>query len=224
MIAELREVIRRRGVRGGARRVYDRLSPTTRWHDEFIWYELDVQDPQRPRRVLDPEFALRRGEPADAALLAQLPTDLQVTSMTPEVVEARLAAGAWLWVVVDGDRLAFSCWNFLGAGPLTGAGADRPIPPGVVMLEDSIASPHVRGRGVAPGAWTGVADAHAADGRTAMVTKVAADNVAVQKALEKAGFVRVAHMHRSGPIWRTRITITGTDGAPTDHWLASLSH
>jgi RimJ/RimL family protein N-acetyltransferase len=224
MISGLREIVRRRGVRGTLRRAQERLSPMTGWHDEFVFYALDVTDARRPRPPLADGLALRRGTREDVPVLAQLPADLQVTSMTPEIVRARLQSDALLWLVMDGPRLAFSCWNFLGQGPLIGAqGGDRPIPPDVVMLEDSISSPHVRGRGVAPAARAAIADYHAREGRGSMVTKVAVENVAVQRALEKAGFGAVAHMHRSGPIWRMRVEMSILDSGALAYWLTTLA-
>jgi predicted methyltransferase len=41
---------------------------------------------------------------------------------------------------------------------------------------------------VAPGAWPGIADAQAAAGQSAMITKVHVDNAAVRRAIEKVGF------------------------------------
>lgn len=223
MIAGLREVLARRGLRGTLQRARQRLLPGTSWHDDLVYYELDLTDPRRPRRELPPDLTFRRGTEADAGLLAQLPSDDNVTAMVPGVVHERLRRGALLWVVTDGERLAFSCWNFLGAGPLVGPRAgEHPLPDGVVMLEDSIASPHVRGRGVAPSAWTAVADHHAAAGRRTIVTKVALDNVAVRRALEKVGFAAVAHVRRSGPVWRLRVEVRSADGGRPDHWLTSL--
>jgi RimJ/RimL family protein N-acetyltransferase len=222
MIRRVREIIGRRGLRGTLLAL-GRLFPWTRWHDEFHFYELDLTDAGRPRRSFDGDLALRQGAAADVALLAQLPHDPEVTTMTPELAQERMDKGAMFWLVTEGGKVAFCCWNFLGAGPLTGAqGADRPIPAQDVLLEDSISSPDFRGRGVAPAAWSGIADFHAAAGRRAMITKIAASNEAVRRALVKAGFRDVAHMRRSGPAYRMRIAITAPEGGPTAHWLSAL--
>ena len=221
MIGRIREIVGRRGIRGtlGA---LTRILPWTRWHDEFEFYELDLTAPDRPRPPFTGALALRRGEAQDIALLAQLPHDPEVTTMSAERAQERLASGAMFWLVTEHDRVAFCCWNFLGQGPLSGAqGRWRPIPQEVVLLEDSISSPEFRGRGVAPAAWSAIADTHAAAGRTGMITKIAADNDAVRRALVKAGFRDVAHMRRSGPVWRMRIAVTGPEGGPSGHWLTA---
>jgi RimJ/RimL family protein N-acetyltransferase len=217
------DLVRRRGLVGSARRAAARFAPGTSWSDQYLWYALDLRDPDRPRRALDGELVLRRGSVADIPLLKQFPDDPEVTSASPAVVRKRLAEGATLWLVVGDGRTVFSCWNFVGAGPLAGAlGNSVALPPGVVMLEDSISSPDFRGRGVAPGAWSGIADALAAAGLSAMITKVNVDNVAVRRALEKVGFCQVAQMDRSGALWqmRTRITLVG-DGDQYA-WLSKL--
>lgn len=223
MIRRVREIVGRRGLRGTIAAL-GRLLPWTRWSDEFLFYELDLTAADRPRRAFDGDLALRRGTAADVPMLDQLPRDPEVTTMTAELAAERMAAGAIFWLVVEGDRVAFACWNFRGSGPLTGAqGPHAALPDDVVLLEDSISSPDFRGRGVAPSAWSAIADAQAAEGRRTMITKVIPANAAVRRALEKAGFRAVALMRRSGPAYRMRIAVTDPEGRQTQHWLAQLA-
>jgi GNAT superfamily N-acetyltransferase len=219
-----REVVARRGIKGTANLVGERLSPTTDWRQDSVWYHLDLTDPERPRRPLEPPLELRQGHSVDVPLLEQFPVDTSVATMTRAVVEDRLAEGAILWMVVEGDRAAFRCWNFYATGPLPGGRRGRIlVPPEIVMLEDSIANPEFRGRGVAPGAWTEIADYNAEHGMTTMITKVGVENDASRRAVEKAGFRGVALMHQSGPVWRPRLEIEFTDPDPQHEWLAALN-
>ncbi len=207
-------LVRRHGLTGTARKVMARVSPRTSWSKEFIWYAMDLHAPERPRRALAREFELRQGTVEDIALLRQLPSDPEVVEITPKVVADRLGSGATLWLVTRGSRTAFACWNFYPAAPLDGArdGVSL-LPPDVVVLEDSISSPDFRGRGVAPGAWTAIADANRDGGLRLMVTKVDVRNASSRKAVEKAGFREAARLHLAGPIWRVRIRVTLRDGA-----------
>jgi len=139
------------GIKGTANLVGERLSPTTDWRQDSVWYHLDLTDPERPRRPLEPPLELRQGHSVDVPLLEQFPVDTSVATMTRAVVEDRLAEGAILWLGRRGRQAAFRCWNFYATGPLPGGRRGRILlPPEVVMLEDSIANPEFRGRGVAP--------------------------------------------------------------------------
>jgi hypothetical protein len=68
-LLRFRDLVRRRGLVGSARRAAARLAPGTSWRDQYLWYALDVRDPDRPRRALDGELMLRRGSVADIPLL-----------------------------------------------------------------------------------------------------------------------------------------------------------
>ena len=150
-------------------------------------------------------------------LLRQLPADPLVASLDESLVAARLSAGALLWVVTEGERIAFACWTFSGEAPLRGAsGGVVPLPADVVVLEDSISSPAFRGRGVAPRAWGAIADRNRASGSRFMVTKVTVANEASRRAVLKAGFREVARLRLSGPVWRTRIRVEVIEGADKD--------
>ncbi|WP_448642079.1 hypothetical protein [Geodermatophilus sp. URMC 63] len=224
-LSRTHELVRRLGPVGAAKRAALRLLPGTSWAEEMVWMALDVTDPDRPRRRLDETFVVRRGSLDDMWLLDQIPSDQAVAQMTPALVQERLAAGSELWLTVEDDRLAFRCWIFRGWAPAPGAPHHRvPLPDDVVLLEDSIASPEFRGRGVAPGTWSALGDAFAAEeGVRTIITKIAQDNEVTQRSIEKVGFRAVATMRMSGPVWRMRVAITPAEGPDGDRaaWLRS---
>lgn len=221
MLTRLTETLRRRGPLGTLRMVAARVSPWSRWEAEFVWYALDLRAADRPRRFLADEFELRHGTIDDLGLLGQLPPDPEVITMTRSVVQERLDDGAQLWLVTEGDRTAFRCWIFREAVPLQGVpGRKLPVPPDMVVLEDSIASPDFRGRGVAPGAWSMIADALSDEPALSLMwTKVSVGNAPTRHGLEKVGFRALATMRMSGPAWRTRIVATPENGAGDVGWL-----
>jgi GNAT superfamily N-acetyltransferase len=144
-----------------------------------------------------------------------------VTSLGAEGARVRLEEGATLWLVTEDERLAFACWTFPDRAPAWAArDAAIPLPDGVVCLEDSHSSPDFQGRGVAPAAWSGIADRLAAEGHMALLTKVGEGNSASRRAVEKAGFVEVAHMQMGRRAWSKRVRILLPPGSPRG-WLAA---
>jgi RimJ/RimL family protein N-acetyltransferase len=213
--------LRRHGVVGSARIGAAKLRPDPPYEAALIWYALDLAS-ARPRRELGPGLELRRATEADVAMLEQLPRDPAVIPVDRDRALRRLREGAELWLVAEAERLAFACWIFRGETPVYGArGGVLSLPDGVVCLEDSHASPAFRGRGIAPGAWSGIADACAASGAGTMVTKVRVENAASRRAVEKAGFAAVAEMHVQRRGWRSRISVRPSPGAGGE-WLRSL--
>ena len=85
------------------------------------------------------------------------------------------------------------------------------LPADTVVLEDSATTPRARGRGIAPGAWTAIADSLRDEGLVHMITKVGVENEASRKAVAKAGFrdVGVMRMVKTGP--RKRTTVDRSD-------------
>lgn len=228
MLSRSYELVRRLGPAGAAQRAALRLLPGTPWSEEMVWMALDVTAPDRPRRPLDETLTVRRGSLDDMWLLEQIPSDQAVAQMTPALVQERLDAGAELWLTVEGDRLGFRCWIFRGWAPYPGAPHRRmSLPDDVVLLEDSIASPDFRGRGLAPGTWSALGDVFAAEeGVRTIITKVAKDNEVTLRSLEKVGFQAAAQMRMSGPVWQMRLAITLADGPPGERvaWLRGLDH
>jgi RimJ/RimL family protein N-acetyltransferase len=131
--------------------------------------------------------------------------------------------GAALWIVTEGDRLAFACWIFRDRTPVWAArGGALELPGDIGCLGDSHASPDFRGRGVAPAAWSGIADHYQGVGLRALMTKVAEDNQPSRRAVEKAGFRAAARMHVDKHGWTTRVQVELLDDDPSHRWLASL--
>ena len=194
-------MVRSRGFRGALAWGWQRAWCRVVLNESHIWYELDPAS-ERPRRVLEPDLVLRRGEVADVSMLAELNT------IHGEAARRRLEQGNDLWLVRDGGQLLFSCWIFRGRAPAVAArhGAFE-LAHGMVCLEDSVTAPAARGRGIAPAAWSAIADDLADEGVRRMITKVSVDNVPSRKAVEKVGFRGVALMDfkRIGPVRRTSV-------------------
>jgi GNAT superfamily N-acetyltransferase len=181
--------------------------------EQHVWYRLMVGDSSRPRVALGCDLTLVRAGIDDLWLLEQLP------AVGAFKARLRLASRAQLWLVRDGDRAAFSCWTFAERAPVLAArGGWLGLPPAVVVLEESVTSPDYRGRNIAPAAWSGIADQLASEGVTMMITKVAEDNIASRRAVEKAGFREGAIMRarRLGPSWHVAIE-------PLAAWATTLS-
>jgi RimJ/RimL family protein N-acetyltransferase len=119
-------------------------------------------------------------------------------------------------MVREHGKPAFACTIFRERTPTIAArGGWLDLPADTVCLEDSGTSPDFRGRGVAPGAWTAIADALAERGFKTMLTKVAIDNEPSRRAVVKAGFGEAADMRlrRLGPFRRVAMTPLGAPGA-----------
>lgn len=173
-----------------------------------VWYLLDLSR-QRPAIGLPPGLDIARVGEDGLPLLEQIPTDA--------LPEGRryLGASADLWIVRDGGRAVFSCWIFRDRTPaLAARGGWLELPPGIVCLEGSVTSASHRGRGVAPKAWSAIADALAGEGVAAIVTKVEEANSPSRRAVEKAGFRAVASMGlvRIGPRSHVDVQPHGEDG------------
>lgn len=208
-LARGRNAIRRYGVSGTLKRVWELTSADPVLRESHVWYSLDPAA-DRPPRDLAPELALRAGTVADLSLLTTLET------IAPEEGDKRLREGHDWWLVLEGDRALFSCWIFRGQTPASAApGGHVALPEGTVCLEDSVAHADARGRGIAPATWTTVAARLAAEGKRQMITKVAVENTPSRRAVEKIGFASVAIMHyrRFGPFSRTSLELQDTPGA-----------
>jgi GNAT superfamily N-acetyltransferase len=206
--------LRKYGVRAAGTRVVDAARQRALLDETHVWYELSLRD-GRPRVDLAPGFVFRRAEPSEVALIEQLPTVAR-----PEA-QRRLDAGNDLWFVLDGDTPAFACWIFRQRMPMLAApGGVLELPPGSVCLEDSVTSADYRGRGLAPAAWTLLADVLEHEGVGSMLTKVGEENTPSRRAVTKAGFVEIGVMHfrRVGP--RSRTTMR-EPGGNAGRWLST---
>jgi GNAT superfamily N-acetyltransferase len=202
-----RRGIRRYGIAGSVKLAVSMGGGLIYRRERHVWYALDLageREPVEPRA----EFSLIRAGLDDLVLLEQLPT------VGLSTARQRLFSGADLWIVHENGRAAFSCWIFRNRTPaLAARGGWLDIPPGVVCLEDSVTSPHYRGRGVAPGAWSGIANRLRVEGDSVMITKVEERNTPCRRGLEKAGFRPVASMSllRLWPASRVAVLPHGDD-------------
>jgi ribosomal protein S18 acetylase RimI-like enzyme len=205
------ETLRRNGARDTARKVADRARRRVLVRESHIWYVLDLAG-QRPRREMPEGFVLRRGDHGDVDAL-----DAFDGQPGAREIERRLEAGAELYLIVDAatEERAFACWIFTDRTPVAAArGGELGLPGDVACLEDSATSPDFRGRGLAPAAWTTIADDLEERGFARLITKVEESNTPSRKAVIKAGFSdgAVMHLRRTAMISRVAMTpvqITG---------------
>src|SRR3954454_12585878 len=208
-LTRLRSAVREEGVGGAARRVAERGHSFV-LSEEHIWYSLDLAG-DRPRRELPEGFQLHLATQAEAEDAAHLPNQPGV-----EEIRARIDGTADVYMVREHGKPAFACTIFRERTPTIAArGGWLDLPGDTVCLEDSGTSPDFRGRGVAPGAWTAIADAVAEHGFKTMLTKVTVDNEPSRKAVTKAGLREAAgmRMRRLGPFRRVALSPLGAPGA-----------
>lgn len=205
------KVVRRDGARIAARRVAERVRPLVWLEEQHVWYQLDL--PVDGAGPWDATDGLRLVSPgrADAELapFAQLPT------VHPAGARGRMDEGGTPYLVLEGAQAVFACWIWPRSVPVLAArGGFLGLPDGVVCLEDSVASPLARGRGIAPRTWTALAHTWAQRGATAMITKVGVDNVPSRRAVTKAGFreIGVQSHRRRGPAVRVDVAPLGPPG------------
>jgi RimJ/RimL family protein N-acetyltransferase len=191
-----------------------------------VWYVLELNRVE-PRELAE-GYELVLAGPREVELVARLVKDAlaeqfaraeasDTPSATPQAMDApgftdsetrrRLDQGAQLWTVVKGDEAAFACWIFPRVTPVLQArGGTYTLPEGTACLEDSVTSPNHRGRGIAPAAWTAIAQRLSAQGFEILITKVNVENVPSRRAVEKSGFrgVNVMRYKRRGPLARVR--------------------
>ena len=149
--------------------------------EEHVWYQLDLAG-ERPRRELPEDVRLVRA--GDDRLAGAVEMGQRI-----DEVRARRAAGNDLWLAEDDGGPLFRCWIYRRRAPVLAApGGWLELPADTVVLEDSATTPRARGRGIAPGAWTAIADSLRDEGLAHMITKVGVENEASRKAVAKAGF------------------------------------
>ena len=188
LVARARSALGRRSVGGVAREAGRRAVARVSLREEHVWYELrlDADLPAPP--PLEPPLELAR---AGDDLRHKLEDLGQSAAGAREYADR----GNDHWLVMEGDKPAFSCWIFRAETPVAGTrGGWMPLPDGTVCLEHSVTSPDFRGRGVAPRAWGAIAAALRDEGVASMITKVAVENAPSRKAVTKAGFAEVALM------------------------------
>ena len=193
-------MLRREGPRSFAIRAWERGRHLVYLREEHVWYGLDLLA-SRTRHELPSGVRLIRAGAADTARVAAFGQD-------PEAARRRHSAGNDLWLALEGDDPLFCCWTFWGIAPVLAApGGWLELPPDTVCLEDSATSPAARGRGIAPGSWSAIAEILAAEGVTAMITKVTPENTASRRAVTKAGFAEIGVMRLTRLGRRKRTTM-----------------
>lgn len=209
--------VRARGVTGAVRWAARPWILRVRAHERHVWYELDLRA-ERRRRDLPPGFILAQAEDPDLPKIAELPEAATVPTLR------RLRDdGHDLWLVKHDDAVAFVCWIFRHRARVIAAkGGWIELPRGVACLEDSLTAAGLRGRGIAPGAWSAIADTLRSDGMEAMVTKVEEQNAASRTAVVKAGFREIAQMTLDREWGRSRVTVSPLAGRKTGAALAEL--
>jgi len=202
--------LRRHGPGGIARLATDRVRSQLRLDEEHVWCELELSSATRtPFGAADD--GLRLTEPSTAEELA--PFD-GLPTITSAAAWARVGEGGRPWLVLDGSLPAFACWTFTARAPMIAArGGWLALPEGAVVLEDSVAAPIARGRGIAPRTWSHIAGVLATDGVARMLTKVETANAPSRRAVTKAGFTEVAVMRlrRRGPFTRVAVKVIGAN-------------
>jgi ribosomal protein S18 acetylase RimI-like enzyme len=201
----LREGIRRHGVAGSLQRIASMIrrdvGRRVALHEQHVWYALELAASHPPIQWQG-DIAFSRIAAHDLAYLSQLETVGNLEA------RQRLAQGAELWLAREGPHAVFACWIFRNRTPVLAArGGWLELPDGVVCLEDSVTSPAYRGRGIAPAAWSRVANELQHEGSKTIITKVASDNVPSRRAVERAGFRPLATMTLDQRWLNTRVHV-----------------
>lgn len=202
----------RHGVRGTAARVHEWivLPALQRIYlvQSHVW--LGVPLNADPPPMLE-GYALRRGDESDLPALAA------IGGISPETGRRYLASGAELYVARQGDDLAFSAWIHPDRVPfVAAAGGMLELPATMVALEDSIAAPAHRRSGIAVHALDRITAIQHRNGMTDILTRVAEDNVAARRWLQKMGTkeLAVTRLRKIGPWKRTKVeTLPGGEQA-----------
>lgn len=205
----LKWAILRHGLRGclilAARSMARYLFTVLYQHEHHLWYAA-ASSALKAERPLSKGLELQRAGPERLDLLSQS------NLCGRNVAEAFLAAGADLWIVCEGKRAAFCCWIFRGRMPVVAARDGwKGLPSDTVCLEDSVTNADYRGRGIAPAAWSSIAQSLQQEGIRTIITKVEAHNMPSRRAVLKAGFREVAMMDylQVGGVSRVRVAPLG---------------
>lgn len=198
--------VRRNGVTGSARIAVRRAHHAASASADEGWHVLRLDRPDRPRRELPEGLRLRLCSEHELDYAAPALADDVSTGM----IERRFERRQRMWIAESDDGPAFTCWIFTGYTPSAVAPGQRlDLPPGFVGLEDSFTAPDFRGKGVAPAAWTAIADLMESEGATAIATPVAESNEASRRGVAKAGFEQMAVAHLRRRAFRTRVRVEG---------------
>lgn len=214
-----RDVLRRHGVRGVARRVTGRIASEAHlrlWRDEHhIWHVIDLAG-ERPRIELPEGLRLVEG---GETLLHHLPTIPATGQLT---ARGWLERGGRLFLVLDeNERAVFAGWVFHGEVPIAASPRGWLALPGRAgALEGLFTAAAQRGRGIAPAVHALVADRLGAEGDTVLLVMTEPGNAASRRALAKAGAQPVADMFTRRRLGVARLRLEPR--APFGRELASL--
>jgi hypothetical protein len=195
-LAELARLMRgahRHGLRRSLRLVAASVGRVVSSRHAHVWYRLNVHDDFRTV-PLSPGVEVVRAVERDLHWLDHFPT------VSRHVARRRLSQGADLWIALEGQCAAFSCWTFRQRTREHAAAGWLELPAHTVGLEESVIAPGFHGHAIAPAVWSAVAERLAHDQIDAIVTKVEEANLPCRRAMEQIGFRAVASMrwHRAG--------------------------
>ena len=205
--------VRRNSLKRTISKVVEIARIKTYLTETHVIYALPLGE-DRPKKSLPPELELVRGGENELLLLSQL------SDISERRARRLLESEKNLWLVLEGRQTAFACWIFHDVMFISAAKNSRlELPPETVCLEDSVASPLYRGRGIAPAAWLQIADNLEQTGVGHIVTKIEEDNVASRRAVEKCGFrqVAVVRFRRVGP---TKHVVVQTQTGASADWIS----
>jgi RimJ/RimL family protein N-acetyltransferase len=134
----------------------------------------------------------------------------------------RIEQGGTPWLVRDDRQVLFTVWQFVGRAPLQWLRSGwLTLPTGTALLEDAIVAPDRRGRGIAGGMATRLAEQLGAQGVSSFIARILKSNAPSIKMIQKAGYRPVAEslaVH-TGPL--TRVSAWTVDsGGINGAWLA----
>jgi len=197
---------RREGIGAALARAWELVRRLIYSREEHVWYQLDLNT-ERPRRELVDGVRLIRAGGPEAHKVEEV-------GQFEDEAQGRLAAGNDLWLALDEeDRCLFACWTFRSETPVRAAPKGvLALPLRTACLEDSVTSTLARGKGIAPAAWTAIADILGTEGFESMITKVTTDNVPSRKAVEKAGFREIAVMRTTSLATRQHVALAVSGG------------
>lgn len=205
----LRRVFLRHGIAGcvilGARFAAHYLSTALYRHERHVWYSATTSDVKAIRPLPKGLNLLRAGR-EHLDLLSQ--SNLYGWS----AAETFLAEGGDLWIVREGERPVFCCWIFRERIPTVAVrGGWKGLPSNTVCLEEAVTDPGYRGRGIAPAAWSLIAQTLNEEGVRKIVTKVEEANKSMRRALLKTGLHQVAMVDylKMGGLSRVRVVPVG---------------
>lgn len=221
LIPRIEHRIRLRGAKATALEAAHSIRNKLYLEETHVWYELPLKYPMnadRPKLDLKPGMELVRGGEEDLPLLDDFP------SISGPDAKIWLESGSSLWILFDGWEPVFVCWTFRGPARFKAAQGWISLPPEVVLMEESAASPLYRGRGLlAPVVWSQIADRLQDTGAASLITKVEEQNKVMRWSLSRAGFREIftASFRRTGPLSHTAIRAQDVSSAD---WLAKQTN